>query len=54
MNNSLLYDPAYVNLVKDIIKREIAQYAIVNGDEILDKTEIANNFNNYFQVLLTK
>ena len=32
-NSSLLKDIEYVNKVKDVIKRVVAQYAIVNGDD---------------------
>ena len=33
MNNSLLYDLEYVNSVKNIIKNETVQYAIINNDQ---------------------
>ena len=33
MNNSLLYDTEYVEIVKQTIKRVTTEYAIINNDE---------------------
>ena len=37
-NNSLIEDPEYLNLIKNIIKRVTTQYAIVNGERLDQKT----------------
>ena len=33
LNNSLLYDPEYVDIVKQTIQKITAQYSIINNDE---------------------
>ena len=46
-NASLLREPEYVKLVKDTIKRVVAQYAVINGDPNFytnATTEILNDF----------
>ena len=38
LNNSLLYDPDYVKMIKEVFKRVTCQYAIINNDEdFIDK-----------------